>query len=735
MKRIRLEIGYLLAGAILLLAAGRLQSQIDTSGLQEVPREQLPKVATFYWAAGNLPPLPCPPGDLDVPIYALGSNHFLIDNSSIDSGLSRGSSSMLSASFPHGPGGGDFSDNPDTRRNYEKFAPQSFSVINTNDAAANDTNLYNFLISFPPDTNTYPTLQIKLYRTNAVIIKANHFDYSGETVRDFALLVCDSPARPTWKSVDLAGSSDAQDGWLVQGTVPNYAVTDPMFLMVSNILTTREAVFRAIPFGGPEVVLSGANQFDTVSNIITLHAAITDLSGTATTNQRAVVTVNGLPARYTMGPSNTISLDTRYAPSGFQDIEVNFGSVPLAFDWQNPPIDTKLEYDTMATLYLDFENSAFLVNASDMCSPNIGTNYILFGLSQPDTIEVTITDPSSGRLLATNYAVIPSAGTVAIPWNFTEADGVTTYTNDTYAVHFIAFDPTSLNITNKIDRKGVRMGEGTIITYVEEDPSDITGSLLNSQADIWIHQTLSFLYNDIYDPWGLTQYTRNVGWDYDVGYARNITAFAIDTYVPTTHNNGWRQFLQLKLGSFLYSDATIGPTHGSPTSIGTFSGEIASTRDLLAWTSAAGNTWRMRKVAVWSCQSGANGLVLTNTAYPTFAEAFGIRPKALQDSTFMMKNAGLFWAGGIDQGWFGSGGSPQTLCEAEEAFDQMWVTGPNSFPGGCDPNFAIYKALNRLLGAYSNLQKFNPVLEGYWWLPYSTIHDDEIMGNNLTHVK
>jgi hypothetical protein len=100
-----------------------------------------------------------------------------------------------------------------------------------------------------------------------------------------------------------------------------------------------------------------------------------------------------------------------------------------------------------------------------------------------------------------------------------------------------------------------------------------------------------------------------------------------------------------------------------------------------------------------------------------------------------MKNAGIFWAGQLDQGWYSSGGSATTTAEAEEAFDEMWVCGPNAYPGGCDPNYAIYKSFNRLLVAYPNLQKFGPVLAGYFWLPYSTIHDNEIMGNNTLHVK
>jgi hypothetical protein len=102
--------------------------------------------------------------------------------------------------------GGDSEDagggpSPDTRRNYAKFQNQIFSLIDTNNVAANDTNLYNALLSFPDDTGTNSTLQIASYGANAVIIKANHFDYSAETDRDFALLVCDKVETPTWKNL------------------------------------------------------------------------------------------------------------------------------------------------------------------------------------------------------------------------------------------------------------------------------------------------------------------------------------------------------------------------------------------------------------------------------------------------------------------------------------------------------------------------------------------------------
>ena len=491
------------------MAVAASAQQFDTSGLQQVSRDQVPDFCTVWVlrADGFAAPLPfLPLNDLDAPVYALPNGSFLLDASEIEASPMAALGMDMALEDDSGDGGGD--DPPPPIPNYQKFVEQVFSLVDTNNAAVNDTNLYNACVSFADDGNTGPNLQIGLYGHNAVVIKANHFDYSAET-RDFALLVCDNVATPTWKNIDLSGSSDSQDGWLVQGSVPNNEVTDPMFLLVSNINLTYNAFFQAIPCGGPQVQILGAQPYDTVSNTVALQALITDLSGTTTTNQQMAVTVNGLPTSSVVGLGNTISLDTRYAQSGSEEVEVAVSSVPVLFDPQNPPIDARLAWATTATLPLDFENPAFLVNASDMCSPDIGTNYIAFGLNQADAISATISDPSSGRLLASYSGSVPYAMTVYLAWNFTEADGVTPYTNDTYKVHFVASDPTTLDVTNRIDRQGVRGGAGTILSYAYNNPlTDTTGfaGWLNDQADTWIGQTLAFLYNDIYDQWGLTEY-------------------------------------------------------------------------------------------------------------------------------------------------------------------------------------------------------------------------------------
>jgi hypothetical protein len=138
----------------------------------------------------------------------------------------------------------------------------------------------------------------------------------------------------------------------------------------------------------------------------------------------------------------------------------------------------------------------------------------------------------------------------------------------------------------------------------------------------------------------------------------------------------------------------------------------------------------MRKVAQWSCYSGANAIVTNVATFPDFPSAFGIRPKPLQDSTFMRKNAGLFWAKDLrdeaGRGW--------SIAQAACAFDEAWVCGPNAYPGGCDPTWGIGRTLNNFLGQYSTLRDYGPVLAGFYWLPYSCLYDDELMGNVLTHV-
>ena len=153
-------------------------------------------------------------------------------------------------------------------------------------------------VAFGNDTNTYPVLQIAQYQPGCPAIKASHFDYSAET-RNFCIVVCDKLDTPLFKTIDLSSPSNnvGNGGWLVQGSVPQWQVSDPMYMVVSNISTVYNAFFQAIPYSGATVEVTGANAYDVVSNTISLQATVTDLSGI--TNENVAVTVDGLTASVT----------------------------------------------------------------------------------------------------------------------------------------------------------------------------------------------------------------------------------------------------------------------------------------------------------------------------------------------------------------------------------------------------------------------------------------------------
>jgi hypothetical protein len=307
------------------------QPVFESPELQLVAPQEVPLFGTFWLQGPNglIAPLPfVPEGMSDSPVYEMSNGQFLIGQ-----GLSAHSSMLRSSvTLPPPPGGGGLGTPPpppppDARRTYQKFALQTFTLLDTNIVWA-DASLSNACRLFPADTHTYPTLQIRRYGQNMVLIKANHFDYSLED-RNFALLVTDQVGAPVWRSVDLLRDSDSQDGWLVQGAVQSDQVTDPMFMLISNIVTDVPAFYRAIAYAGPIVALTGPAQYSVVGGIVQLHATISDLSGTVSSNQQITVTVNGLPARGAITANNTVSIDTRYAPAGaYQTIGLTFSSLP-----------------------------------------------------------------------------------------------------------------------------------------------------------------------------------------------------------------------------------------------------------------------------------------------------------------------------------------------------------------------------------------------------------------------
>ncbi len=631
--------------------------------------------------------------------------------------------------FPEDWEGDDPGPPPPDIPNYQKFAGHVFSVIDTNDAAMNDTNLYNACLSFPEDTNTAPTLQIARYGASAVIIKANHFDYSAETDRDFALLVCDKVATPTWRMFAVS-TTNTQDGWLVQGSVPHWKVADPMFLMVSNINRTYPAFFRAIPYGGPQVQLVGPAPYSIVSNVITLHALISDLSGIAI--EEAEVTVDGYPPQYSIGPSNTISIDTRYNNAGLVNLYVTAFNIARVYDPTNPPDRSKLSFSTSASLPLDFENDTYVAFASDMCSPDVGTNFFLFVVSKPQNIAATITDPFTGQTVASYSGYVPFPATVELDWDFTEADGFTPYSNDTYVVTFTAFDGVTLTRTNRIDRSGVRAGASALLSYQWEDPAYTVGSYLNAQAETWIKGALQTLYHDLYANWSLTQYTPA-----QVGSGRNwVSCRPRDSW-----SLDWESVLKPGLDNRGCSDLTLGPAHGNGSKIGDsdFLPGGFVPQDLQRWCMGTvtniGPNWRLRKAALWTCYSGELGLPSAGGVYvTTWPGACGIRPAGLQLNSFMWKNCGLFFGSELPQGNFGGSGasSPQVV----EMLDQIWVCGKYMYPGGCDPTYSFEFAVNATRGLFNpELDYADPRLFGYKYVPYECVDDALLMMGITFFVK
>jgi hypothetical protein len=632
---------------------------------------------------------------------------------------------------------------PPNIRNYAKYSQQIFSLLDTNSLAAGaDTNLYTACAAMPVDTNTVPMLFIRQYGPNAAIIRADNFDYS-ETNADFALLVCDKVETPTWKTIDFGGASDAQDGWLVQGTVPNSQVSTNMFMLITNINLLYPAFFRAIPYSGPQIAINGDPQpYDVVSNTITLNAQILDLSGT--TNEQFSVVVDDDVARYGFGTTNsTISLDTKYNVIGLHNVYLSGGAKASVYDPINAPDNTKLLFNSSASVPLDFENDTYLLFASDYAPPEIGTNYFYYSVNKAQDVAGIILDLSDGDVVLafTNY--VPYATTLYFGWNFTEADGVTPYTNDTYVVHFIAFDPADIINTNTIDREGVRPGTGCYLTYEEENPVDPdggdVGNYLNQSADTWINQNLKFLYTDLYDGLGLTMYDSG-----QVGAARAHS----DCQPLDSGHVEWSAFMQPALASLInvgtntwstYSDLTIAQAHGNGATVGGghYLQNTFTPTDLKGWLMAAGTNWRLRKANVWTCYSGDILLGPNRFNEPLdFGGACGIRGTTLQSKSYMRKNVGLFFAGLLPQVGFG-GSFSVTTAQVAAAFDQAWVCGPNAYPGDCDPTYSFDSAAQSVVNQYPELGSFQAaaVRFGYPLMIYSSAFDDELMMLNTTHVK
>jgi len=719
----------------------------------QLSADAVPRFANFFSLAHpEWPPLPDNPNGASV-WQMSGPNFFLLDDVNVR--YNSHSHFMMQAndlSSPPGPGDfgtnddygdSDYSAPPDIS-NYAKYMAQSFSVIDTNNAAANDTNLYNACVAFGDDTNTVPVLQIAQYQPGCLLLKASHFDYSAET-RDFCVVVCDKVETPLFKSIDIyAPSNNIQNGgWLVQGSVPAWQVTDPMYMVVSNISTVYNAFFRVIPYNGAQILLTGPNAYDVVSNTVALQATVTDLSGV--TNESFEVTVDGNTTRYGIGTNNTINIRTDYNPNGICTIYANAANAVRIYDPSNPPDNAKIFFSGSAPLPVDFENDTYMAWAGNNSSPSIGTTYSIFVVDKAQNVEASISDPSDGHLVAYFSGYVSSPETIEIPWNFTEADGVTPYTNDSYVVTFTAFDPDTLVITNSIDRSGVRTAAANIMAYEEEDPAASGApnpTFLNNQADTYVGGQAVGLYESLYESDWLTTtlYTTD-----QIGEYRDLPTPPTWPCVLTHGTEqSWANQVLLSLASTNYSDFTYYMGHGNGTDLGggpkgsTFvTGYMPSlTFKQYVFASSTGPNHRMRKVALWACYTDSPDLTSMPGGYLSLSDAFGIRRTADQTSSWMMKNVGLFFGGALPQGGY-SGVSGGTQVEVAVLFDDLWVSGPNPWPGACDPTYAFSWALSQIRGISPELDSDNtyPAMIGFPYLNFAGVYDGEFITNNVSHVK
>jgi len=735
-------LGVVLLGLLTLSAKGQTLQQMSdgqlsafVDQLQSTPQlapSTAPKVGNFYSLAHpEWPPLPSNPG---VPVWQISTDSFLLD----DAGVSSDGMRMMTLNSPPGFGGGveagpaDSPYSPPDISNYAKFMAQAFSVIDTNDAAANDPALYNACVAFGVETNVFPVLQIAQYKPGCLVLKASHFDYSSES-RDLAVVVCDKLDTPLYKSMDLfAPAINIQNGgWLVQGSVPSWQVTDPMYLVVSNISTVYNAFFRVIPYGGPVVSLVGTNNpYDTVSNSVTLQAQVRDLSGV--TNEGWAINIDGAAARYSLGSNNSFTFETKYNPDGVANIYLNVKNQARIFDPTNPPDNAKIFFSASGTIPLDFENPQFLAFASDWCPPEAGTNYIYYYLAKDQPIACTISSPVDGRVVA-RYSGNAPAGYVAIPWNMTEADGVTAYSNDTYVVAFTAFDPDTWVSTNSLDKGGnIRLPGGCFLTYEWEDPSTPTGSFLNDHADTAIAGNLLYLYQDIYDPWGFTEY-----YPWECGYDRNLA-------LCRPYNAAYKSFQGIMAygmtNSDTFSELTIAQAHGSGASIGggPYLPDKFYSLDLQKWTSfcTTPHNWRLRKACIFTCYNADLGLSTGYGAYPSWPAACGIRDTGFQQTSLTYKNCGLFFVSGLPQGYQNAETSVwQASADVAEFVDQAWVCGKNQWPGACDPTYSFEFAVRATMGLYPDLAKAVPALAGYPLCVYDAWQDEALRNLDTSGVK
>ena len=515
-----------------------------------------------------------------------------------------------------------------------------------------------------------------------------------------------------------------------------------MFIVVSNISRDYNAFFRVIPYDGPQIEITGAQPYDVVSNTITLQAKITDLSGV--TNEWFELTVDGDYARYGIGTNNTIPLETKYNPNGSCSLYVKAGNRAQIADPANPPMDTKLSFSGSTSLPLDFENDTCMVFSGDNCSPEVGTNYILFAIDKAQDIEASISDPSNGQVVFHYAGHVPYPATIQLPWNFTKADGVTPYTNDTYVVKFVAYDPTTLTKTNSLVRDGVRIAARNIVTYEEDDPNLSYGAALNAAAEKFVGNLEIGLYEMLYSRHvlSLTAYET-----YQIGLNReNVSSYSFPWVFTHGQEATWTTNTMGALDSVDFSDFTYYAGHANGTELGggprgstfvTNSVEAKLFLDHVVMPKHSGNpNWRMRKVALWGCYTYSDPADTAGGTYTSWPKAFGIQRGTIQMRSWSGKNVGLFFRGGLPMRGYQYTTSGASV-EAATDLDIFWVCGANPYPGACDPTYAFSWAVTQIENLCPELKEAEalPTIEGFQYLPYAGVYDSELMTNNIGHVK
>jgi hypothetical protein len=141
----------------------------------------------------------------------------------------------------------------------------------------------------------------------------------------------------------------------------------------------------------------------------------------------------------------------------------------------------------------------------------------------------------------------------------------------------------------------------------------------------------------------------------------------------------------------------------------------------------------MRKVALWACYTYTDNAATAGGAYKTWAQALGIRSTTAQNASLIMKNVGLFFGEGLPQGGY-SGTYGGTSAEVAAQLEDLWVAGPDPYPGACAPTFAFSWAVSQLRGMNPELDAAQPVVIGFQYLPYAGVYDSELQTNDVTHV-